>query len=286
MTDTQRSVSQTEQSPGRTLSFHKDQLTSGGVPCLDLEPWTERCEAVQYAHAVPPVEAQDLDSNYSDDDTLLQERLKALMKHGRNLAQDWDDGPRWWGDVHERVTEWIYVHTLERYFSPNYDSIQCLILSNSARKVSDGCFANHNNLRYVRLDSSVECLGDEAFLGTGISIVFIPSAVTRIGNRCFFACKHLREVKFGPHSSLQYIGSEAFARTNLDNIEIPKSVIEIDDLCFSQSENLAHIRFKASTHIQRVGAGCLNGTKVKDIDVSNSLQTLCARSDTPLHAKE
>ena len=285
MIDTQRSVSQTAQSSGQIPSFHEDEMTSGGISCQALEPCTQRC-ASQDMSTVPPVEAPDLDSNHSDDDILLEERVKAVLKHFCGPVQDLDDGLKWWGDSYELVTEWIYIHTLERYFSPNFDSIQCLILSNSVRKVSDGCFANHDNLRCVKLGSSVECLGNEAFLGTRITVVFIPGAVTKIGNRCFFACKHLREVKFGPHSSLQYIGSEAFARTNLDNIEIPKSVIEIDDLCFSQSENLAHIRFKASTHIQRVGAGCLNGTKVKDIDVSNSLQTLCARSDTPLHAKE
>lgn len=77
-------------------------------------------------------------------------------------------------------------------------------------------------------------IGEQAFMGSSIEEIILPSGLTRIENETFAGCTKLRRIILPPE--LVYIGKRAFLETGkLQHIRIPSSVALIDDSAFEGS---------------------------------------------------
>lgn len=141
------------------------------------------------------------------------DRVEAALRRAAKRVLAWAqaDSPwRFWN-----YDPWMEPQPVPRGVSPIYNSIRCLILPLSTRVIGNGCCAHCTSICRVEFGPYVVRIGACAFLGTALESVRIPDTVVEIGDRCFFACKRLRKVKIGPHSSLRFVGDEAFAMTNV-----------------------------------------------------------------------
>ena len=88
----------------------------------------------------------------------------------------------------------------------------------------------------------VTSIGSEAFAGTGLASISIPSSVTEIGWGAFDSCRSLTSVTFESPSNLTRIGAVAFLFcTGLTSITIPSSVTYIGWEAFMGCNNLTEI---------------------------------------------
>ena len=92
-----------------------------------------------------------------------------------------------------------------------------------------GCEDNH-----VALDipEGVMSIAPDAFKGSSVTKVVLPSTLSDIKDRAFWGCEQLREVDFSRCIELTNIGVEAFAFTGLRAICLPSSVKKIGDKAF------------------------------------------------------
>ena len=127
-------------------------------------------------------------------------------------------------------------------------------------KVIDGrAFSENENVKTVKLPSSVTYIGEWAFSGcTSLTEITIPSSVTYIGENTFSGCTSLTEVTIP--SSITSIGMWAFSRcTSLTEITIPSSVTEIENGAFSRCTSLSKITIPSS--VLYIGKEAFAGTK-------------------------
>ena len=127
-------------------------------------------------------------------------------------------------------------------------------------KVIDGrAFSENENVKTVKLPSSVTYIGEWAFSGcTSLTEITIPSSVTYIGENTFSGCTSLTEVTIP--SSITSIGMWAFSRcTSLTEITIPSSVTKIENGAFSRCTSLSKITIPSS--VTYIGKEAFAGTK-------------------------
>jgi hypothetical protein len=67
-------------------------------------------------------------------------------------------------------------------------------------------------------------MSEQAFLGTGVAELIVPSSVEVIGVSCFCYCDSLKSLAFESGSQLRRIERYAFAGTALTEVELPNSV--------------------------------------------------------------
>ena len=82
------------------------------------------------------------------------------------------------------------------------------------------CFAN-SGLESVDIEEGITLIPDNAFVGTKLTSVILPSSVLEIGIYAFSECRELRDIKL--NEGLLSIGNEAFFATALTELEIPAS---------------------------------------------------------------
>lgn len=119
------------------------------------------------------------------------------------------------------------------------------------------------------IPSSVQKIGDYAFVGTGLSEIVLPESLQEIGNCAFLHVWLLNGIAFpknlkaigesafdGCHlgnvllpAGLQTIGNEAFQLCNLTKVVIPASVTNIGDEAFAYNSGLASIRVDAANTV-------------------------------------
>ena len=73
---------------------------------------------------------------------------------------------------------------------------------------------------------------DRCFAWSRIRAVTIPSGVTEIGVRAFFACGQLRSVRFAEGSVLEKLGSSCFRECAIETIALPGTVRSIGKTAF------------------------------------------------------
>ena len=94
----------------------------------------------------------------------------------------------------------------------------------------------------VNIPSTVRTIGPMAFLRTKIKTINIPSSVEIIQNDAFYGCNKLKVIQL--HEGVRNIGSATFSRCrNLKQLTIPSSVRFIGDFCFGECVNLRDVQF-------------------------------------------
>jgi hypothetical protein len=114
----------------------------------------------------------------------------------------------------------------------------------------------------------------EAFCGTGLKNMTIPSSVEVIGDDCFYECKSLCEVTFETGSKLQRIETLAFRETGLKKMTIPSSVEVIGEFCFSSCESLSEVTFERGSKLQRIEKYALCETDLKKMTIPSSVEVI------------
>ena len=82
------------------------------------------------------------------------------------------------------------------------------------------------NLAEVQIptDSILQIIESNAFAGSIINEIFIPSKVSKIGEFAFSFCFCLKKVEFAANSNLQTIESFTFYHSNIEGFFIPPNV--------------------------------------------------------------
>lgn len=121
-----------------------------------------------------------------------------------------------------------------------------VVYSDSTKTVVSTFIGNSTE---VIISDGVEKIGDEAFFGTDITKITLPSSLKSIGKYAFANCMDLLQVSYNPSdSSLVDIGDYAFAiersGSNLDTFGMeqggmvfPDSLVSIGDGCFAYVTN-------------------------------------------------
>ena len=109
-----------------------------------------------------------------------------------------------------------------------------------------------------------------------VSDITIPDTVREICDRCFYRCKTLRDVRFGPASCLERIGVKSFQFSGVRDMSIPTSVRELGDKCF---KNCSHLwcSFQIPSCLERIGVECMVRTRLREIVIPDSVCELCDR---------
>jgi hypothetical protein len=101
----------------------------------------------------------------------------------------------------------------------------------------------------------VTSIGDEAFLGSGLTSVIIPDSVTNIGYGAFSGCYSLASVTMG--NGVTSIGEIAFNQcTSLTGITIPDSLASIGVEAFLYCTSLT--RVKIGSGVTNIGASAFS----------------------------
>ncbi|WP_462367686.1 leucine-rich repeat domain-containing protein [Ruminococcus callidus] len=100
-----------------------------------------------------------------------------------------------------------------------------------------------NGLTELRISERVAELGVNAFAGTAIKSVTVPSSVTTVGAMVFSECQYLETVRYGG----KVISDRMFVRcTKLKNLTLTRNVKEIVGGCFNYCESLNQITYEGS----------------------------------------
>lgn len=103
-------------------------------------------------------------------------------------------------------------------------------------------YAVYNDVKY-----SVSRIGEQAFFGSKVTIVDIPSTVTTFGKGAFSYC-------------------------SITDIKIPSSVTLIDDECFKGVDYLSQIDIPES--VTKIGKGAFSWSKIATFNLPNSLTAI------------
>ena len=96
-----------------------------------------------------------------------------------------------------------------------------------------------------------------------VALVVIPDSVRELCDRCFYGCKHLHHVQFGPSSSVERIGVEWITGTEVHEVNIPDGVREVCGRCFFECKSLARVTFGSSSAVTRIGVEAFTKTLEK-----------------------
>ena len=100
-----------------------------------------------------------------------------------------------------------------------------------------------NGLTELKIPERVTELGVNAFAGTAIKSVTVPSSVVTIGAMAFSECQYLETVRYGG----KVISDRMFVRcTKLKNLTLTRNVKEIVGGCFNYCESLNQITYEGS----------------------------------------
>ena len=100
--------------------------------------------------------------------------------------------------------------------------------------VFDGCTALQSTMeRHLPFHNALVTIGTAAFQNCrALEYVHLPDSVTALGERVFYGCSNLREIRLPENNDFMAISTAAFFAAGLQRIRIPRSVIRIESSAF------------------------------------------------------
>lgn len=126
-----------------------------------------------------------------------------------------------------------YESTITNYTVPS--TVKCIFTA---------AFAGCKSLNNVEIPSTVNEIGNGAFLGSGITSVSIPKSIKSISTQCFYGCDKLALVTFP--DELETIGVGAFALCGLKSVKFPSKLKGIEWDSFQENTQLKEINIPNS----------------------------------------
>lgn len=164
-----------------------------------------------------------------------------------------------------------------------YDSNGCLIVNNAlinvksmgadtftisegVKEIAGRCFDYSHDFKKVVIASTVETIGECAFLYSDIESVNLPSGIKKIGRKAFYSCSELESVDFKINTSSCKFGFDIFS--DCDKLANEKGSVVINGLLLGDIDD-GHYDYASEKYVKNV----INITKdVTEIfvDLSNS----------------
>ena len=110
-----------------------------------------------------------------------------------------------------------------------YEAIDNCLIEKTTKKVISGG-------KHSILPEGIKEIGEQAFYGTSIEGITIPSTVEKIGRYAFHNCNNLKTVTL--NEGLKSIGRGAFSGTSIESIEMTSTVEKIERFAFYDCKNL------------------------------------------------
>jgi hypothetical protein len=159
----------------------------------------------------------------------------------------------------------------------NFLEISSITVGNNVKMIDNKKFEGWASLNTVTFeaDSILEAIGEQAFVGTRIREIGIPSSVRGISNNAFEGCP-LSRVTFGWNSRLLSIGKRAFAETLLEVVHIPFQVDLICDGAFDGCRRLRSVHFEPDRNhsLREIYPRTFAGTNIEVFCVPEYVQSI------------
>ena len=148
--------------------------------------------------------------------------------------------------VTNAISSGVDIHT-----NPAVERIQdgTYFIKSGTTVISKMAFSDNNLIKRVVIPSSVTKIDEDAFAGSSITEVDIPSSVQTIGFGAFSKCADLTKVTL--HEGLKTIAASAFYQTPITEITIPGSVSDIGIWVFQGCKKLKRIYVKERSYADK-----------------------------------
>lgn len=116
----------------------------------------------------------------------------------------------------------------------------------SLTTINNGCFSNCPKLQFINLPSSIEQVGNNAFIGCKKLDRFTSSSLKSLGENCFSGCSSLSvlDIKDSPLYILSVYCFDSCI--SLVTVELPHQLTNINDYCFADCIKLNSVIFPDS----------------------------------------
>ena len=133
------------------------------------------------------------------------------------------------------------LHTLGEQAFSNCQSLTMVVIRPTLASWGVNTFIE-SGLRSAVIMDGVSEIPDNAFAGTRLTEVELPSSVTKIGAGAFANCDQLHTVTL--NEGLEIIANSAFSGTAISEITIPSTVTALWGMDFAECKNLTSVIFK------------------------------------------
>ena len=143
-----------------------------------------------------------------------------------------------------------------------FEALQSVTLPYGVTEIKAGAFENATSLSEIKLSADLRLIGNNAFKGTALENISIPSKVEVIGEYAFNT--ELKNVEF-EGNRLTTLGRGAFLETKISEINLPISLSSLGGEVFKNCTELSKIDFGSNENITDLGEnnfeGCISLTE-------------------------
>lgn len=143
------------------------------------------------------------------------------------------------------IEEIIIPSTVDKIDSPFGDAKIRVADGNAKYEAIDNCLIEKTTKKLISggkhsiLPEGIKEIGEQAFYGTSIESITIPSTVEKIGRYAFHNCNNLKTVTL--NEGLKSIGRGAFNGTSIESIEMTSTVEKVERFAFYDCKNLKRV---------------------------------------------
>ena len=111
----------------------------------------------------------------------------------------------------------------------------CIEFSENIKYIPMARFRNTSDLHTVIFKEGLESIGEEAFMGTNLQEVVLPSSLAKLDGEAFSYCGELRSVEFKGNSLRVLPHNAFFSSSKLERVVLPRSLSMIEGGAFSKT---------------------------------------------------
>lgn len=151
--------------------------------------------------------------------------------------------------------------------SAKYQPITAIYLPEGLKYIEANAFMWMDELETVSLPSTLEYIGESAFMYTGITSPVLPDGLEYIGSKAFMGCTAIKMVEIP--DSVTYLGSAAFSSCSaLAQVRLSSSLTEIDDHTFFSTMLMEVI---IPENVTRIGNYAFYGARIQGVAFENDV---------------
>ncbi len=141
-------------------------------------------------------------------------------------------------------------------------TIEAVHFGTGIQSIGQGVFSGTASLKTVTFPEKVSDLsiGSQAFQGTGITELTLPSGVKEVGTQAFKNCKSLKTLNFLGSSAGLTMGAQTFQNnTSLKSVILPEGISGIATQGFATCPSLTEVSFRGSSNNLVIGGQAFSG---------------------------